>query len=793
MTRSDRRAVIAWLLGLAACIVVIAPTRFTADMSAFMPQRPSATQQLLVEQLREGALSRLLLIGLEGGAPAARAELSKQLAGRLAASPEFAGVQNGDAAALAKDRDLLFAHRYLLSPAVTAERFSVDGLRQAIGDSIELLASPAGLMIKRLLPRDPTGETMELLGALGADRGPASVHGVWMSRDGRTALLMAQTVASGADTDGQEQALAWLQAAFAEARAQLPQAAEIRLLVSGTPVFSVDARRTIRSEVERLAMVSGIGIVAVLMLVFRSWPALALGLLPVVSGALAGIAAVSLGFGHVHGLTIGFGTTLIGEAVDYSIYYFVQSRHGGQGSEGSDGNEGDWRERFWPTIRLGVLTSLVGFASLLFSGFAGLAQLGLYSMSGLLVAAATTRFVLPALRPAGFRLPDTAAIGRAVAPLLGGLGRWRWLALGLAVLAVATLVAQRDRLWNLRLAELSPVSPALLALDESLRGELGAPGQGYLVVVSAPGREAALAAAERVAGRLQTLVDQGVLAGFDTPTRFLPSRATQQARRAALPDREELARRLRAATADLPLRAEKLAPFLDDVDTARSVESQPWLDADAFKGSTLALAVEAMLLKRAGAPSGWSALLPLRAPAGGEIDAARVRAALSDEPGAIFLDVGREANRLYAEYLDEAIALSLAGFAAIAALLAVSLHSVRRMLRVMAPLVIAVLLVMAGLVLAGERMTLLHLVGLLLTVAVGSNYALFFDKDSRAAGAIAPRTLASLAVANATTVIGFGALATSTVPVLHAIGVTVGPGAVLALILSAMLAGGKAR
>ncbi len=52
----------------------------------------------------------------------------------------------------------------------------------------------------------------------------------------------------------------------------------------------------------------------------------------------------------------------------------------------------------------------------------------------------------------------------------------------------------------------------------------------------------------------------------------LPSRATQQARRAALPDREELARRLRAATADLPLRAEKLAPFLDDVDTARSVE-----------------------------------------------------------------------------------------------------------------------------------------------------------------------------------------------------------------------------
>ncbi len=101
-------------------------------------------------------------------------------------------MQNGDAAALAKDRDLLFSHRYLLSPAVNPGRFTVDGLRQAIGDSIDLLASPAGLMIKSLLPRDPTGEMIELVGALGADHGPASAHGVWMSRDGRRALLMAQ-------------------------------------------------------------------------------------------------------------------------------------------------------------------------------------------------------------------------------------------------------------------------------------------------------------------------------------------------------------------------------------------------------------------------------------------------------------------------------------------------------------------------------------------------------------------------------------------------------------------------
>ena len=80
-------------------------------------------------------------------------------------------------------------------------------------------------------------------------------------------------------------------------------------------------------------------------------------------------------------------------------------------------------------------------------------------------------------------------------------------------------------------------------------------------------------------------------------------------------------------------------------------------------------------------------------------------------------------------------------------------------------------------------------VALLLVVAVGSNYALFFDQDLLQAQPEARRqTLVSLVVANLTTVCSFGVLATSQVPVLAAIGQTVGPGAFLALVFSAMLA-----
>jgi predicted exporter len=122
-------------------------------------------------------------------------------------------------------------------------------------------------------------------------------------------------------------------------------------------------------------------------------------------------------------------------------------------------------------------------------------------------------------------------------------------------------------------------------------------------------------------------------------------------------------------------------------------------------------------------------------------------------------------------------------------LLLIALHSPARVARVVIPLALAVLVVAGGFALVGRQLTILHVIGMLLIVAVGSNYALFFDRRAAEAqpGSI-PLTLASLIVANIATVVSFGILAFSSVPVLSALGSTVAPGALLALIFSALLA-----
>ena len=771
MNSAARRTFLTWLLVMLAGGAIVWNSRFSADMSFFLPARPSAEQQVLVNQIKEGVVSRLLMIAIEGGDADQRATLSRDLRGRLEKTARFASIQNGEAGSHDADRAFLFKHRYLLSPAVTPARFTVDGLQSAISNSVDLLASPAGFVLKPLLTRDPTGELVELLGGLNVGTQPNLLGGVWASRDGERAMLLVQTKALGSDTDGQEAAIKAIREEFS-ASADANRISDAKIQISGPGVFAVNSRALIKGEVTRLSLISSLAIICVLYFVYRSPRLLTLGLLPVVSGVLAGIVAVSLAYGTVFGITVGFGSALIGEAVDYSIYYFVQSGRMGFA---------EWRERFWPTIRLGVLTSVCGFGALLFSGFPGLAQLGLYSLTGVLAAAIVTRFVLPQLADGAKMTRDLSPLGGTVAKAIHAAHALRWPVLLLAVLAAAHLLVHRDSLWHPDLSVLSTATSEESALDMRLRADIAAPDSRHMVVINASDLETALQAAESTGEKLDHLVATGVIGSYDSPARFLPSVAKQKARCASLPTTTDLRLRLQMAQTGSPLAAEKLVGFIDDVAAAKMHCA---ISRESLAGTGLALAVDALLLPHSG---GFSVLLPLH-PAVGEpsrpLAVDSVRDALTGTD-AMVIDLKAELDKLYNDYLREAILLSLGGLMAIVVLLAATLRSPGRLGAVMLPLVLSVLIVIAGLSLIGERLHLLHLVGMLLIVAVGSNYALFFDR-SNDQHRLDAETLVSMLVANLTTAIGFGTLALSKVPVLHAVGVTVGPGAILALLLSAI-------
>jgi predicted exporter len=160
-----------------------------------------------------------------------------------------------------------------------------------------------------------------------------------------------------------------------------------------------------------------------------------------------------------------------------------------------------------------------------------------------------------------------------------------------------------------------------------------------------------------------------------------------------------------------------------------------------------------------------------------------VRALAGLAPAAALLDLKAESDAMVSAYRDQSLALAGLGVLVIATVLALGLRSARAVSDVMLPVLAAIAVAAATFAAVGTRLSLLHLVALLLVLGIGTNYSLFFSRFARDDERL--RNAYSVLVAAATTLIAFGALATSGTGVLQAIGTTVALGAGLSLAFAA--------
>ncbi|MBL8382636.1 MAG: MMPL family transporter [Burkholderiales bacterium] len=757
-----------WFAMVAASIVQIGRSTVVTDVSSFLPGPADAAQRLMIGQLRDGLSTRILLVGLDleralpDGRPspaqtAALAAASRALRARLAADTRFAWVANGDLEALGAERERIFAARYLLHPDIDAAYFSTARLAQAFAELEAGLVSARGALIRPIAPADPTLAALHLAERAARRAAPAGDAGVWLAGGGTAALLLMETRARGDDIAGMRAAIDAARGAATAVLAQWPAGlAAPAVAFAGAGYFNVRAHDAIGQDAEQLALAALALVATLLVWALRSPRFLALVVLPVGSGALAGYAAVGAAAGTIHGITLAFGITLIGEAVDYAIYTCVQADE-----------RGAHDARFWRRVYLAALTSLVGFAAMAFSGFAGLAQLGLFSMVGLTVAVLCTRWLLPPLLP---RVAAAAGDDRFawLPALCRRLRAWRGPVLVAAAGACALLAARHPAMWQDSLDALSASSPAENARDARYRDGAGVPDLRLMVSVHGADLEAALERAEAAARVLDALVRAGRLDGYDSPADLVPSRALQRARQAALPAPEVLRERVAAALAGRNLKPQAFEPFIAEVAASRA---RPPLTVDTYAGTVLGAWLAAQIVR---SDDGVTVLiLPRGAAAPAALRDALAAARL---PGVALIDLKGDVETLVAQYRQRAMTAALAGTVLIFVLLAAQLRRARAVGAMIATIVATVALTAAALLLLRGQLTVFNLVSLLLVVGVVSNYTLFFSTLSPAP-AERQRASVSVLLAAASTFFGFAALAFSATPVLAAIGQTVALGA----------------
>ncbi|MGJ4804755.1 MMPL family transporter [Luteimonas sp. SDU82] len=772
--RARLAGALGWLALLLAAGAWLSQTlSFSGDLRRFLPDPRTPEQKLLIDELGEGPGSRLLLLALAGADAQTLAAQSHAMAQALSADARFGFVANGAGAGLEAIPERLRPYRYLLSSTLDAQPLDADFLRAEIDQRVQDLGSPAGDLVEPLLSSDPTLETLRLAEAWLPARAPQTLHEAWFDRGGTQALLLVETRAAGFDPEGQRQAVEAIRAAHADARGDGPGTLEL----SGPGAFADEIGSRTAREAGWIGTVDSIGLVLLLLIAYRSWKIPLLGALPLASAGIAGLACLVLLFGdRVHGITIAFGFTLIGVVQDYPIHFFSQQRAG----------LSPWHSvrALWPTLATGVVATCIAYLTFLFSGVDGLRQLAVFTIAALATAALCTRFLLPALiDPARRDVADSPRLHR-LWNRIERLPRPRWSLLVLALVALAVIAWRPGAFWQNDLAKLTPVPAPLLERDAQLRDELGAPDVRYVLTVHAAGTESALQASERLRPALDALVAAGALDGYDMAARYLPSAAVQRARQQALPAPDTLRAALAGALQGSPFRDDAFEDFVDDVATARTA---PPLQPRDLDGTPLASSVQGLLVEGANGATALVSLSGLR-----DVEAVARAACVG---GARLLDMKQASESLVADYRGRILAALALAALLLAATVWIALRSPRRALRVLLPMALTTLLVLAVLRAAGVELTLFHLISLILAAGLGLDYALFFEHagDSRDDQL---RTLHAVIVCSLMTLLVFSLLALSSIPVLRAIGSTVALGVlfnfVLSLLVSRAPAGGAA-
>lgn len=757
---------------LLLAVYVVARFEVTTDVSEFLPDAEDRAVAALSREIADSELSRTMILALEAADLESALRASRAFEAALRREPALAEslafLEGGPAEGLERALFELYEPRrlYFLAESEPAarERTSEVGLHRAAAELRAELAGPLSLLASRVAPRDPFLSLPGIFRRLERSRGGEEldvVDGRFIAADDRTAVLFLATKASALDARAQAPVLAAIEAAYHAIEAEFPDG--LRLDQSGVNRFATRAATAIEADVKRVSTLSSVLLCVLVGVLFRSLRLLALAAIPVASGVLAGMAAVLLVFGRLHGVTLAFGAALIGVAIDYVVHLYC---HHTIVARGADPRAS--LRTIAPALATGAGTTIAGFAALAAANLAGLREVALFSVVGIAVAFGITLAVVPILMPREVR--PVAARERLVAAVERGyraLARARrglvWIPV--AVLVFAAIALPRVRL-DPELANLGRLDAGLLAEDERVRSKVARPEQMRFVVAQGEDEAAALAVNDAVAARLAAAIEAGELEGQRSLAPLLPSPSTQRAVAAVARADAALPERLRRVFREEGFAEGAFEPYLHAL---REPLPEPLAYADllASPAAPLLRAFRVVLGERV-------AFLTFLQ---GVTDADALERRFADLPGAILLrqaDLFREAQLAY----QRSTAILLAGgLFVVAALLALRYRDARRVVATLVPALLAVLLTVSILGITGRGLDLISLTALLFVVSMGVDYAVFLvdASDAHASRGVAAALTGAL-LACATTIGAFGLLALSEHPVLADLGLTAAVG-----------------
>ena len=560
-------------------------------------------------------------------------------------------------------------------------------------------------------------------------------------------LLHGELAGSSFDMQQTHQLVTTLNALQQTLKSQYPQA---QLLSRGTVFYSDYASQQAKNDISTLGVATVLGVILLIVSVFRSVRPLLLSLLSIAIGALAGTVVTLLLFGELHLMTLVMSMSIIGISADYTIYYLTERMvHGAEHSP--------WQSlaKVRNALLLALLTTVVAYLFMMLAPFPGIRQMAVFAAAGLSASCLTVMFWHPWLcrgmpvRPVPLR--------RIMQRWLDAWRDGKALSVGLPVaLALLSAIGIASLRVDDDIARLQALPQDILAQEKTITALTGQNvDQKWFLVYGASAQETL----ERLEAFTPALA-QAQKAGELTRWRTLPLNS--------------LARQ----NSDLQL-LRNAAP------TVTKMLQSTGLNAVPPNLNAMPVSVEAWLASPAS--EGWR-LLWLTLPDGKSgvlvpVDGVRNSAALGElatrHPGVVWVDRKASFDSLFALYRSLLSGLLGVALAVIAGGAMLRLGW-RKGLVALVPSVLSLGGGLAALAVTGHPVNLFSLLALVLVLGIGINYTLFFSNPRGT-----PLTsMLAITLAMMTTLLTLGMLVFSTTQAISSFGIVLVSGIFTAFLLA---------
>lgn len=513
-----------------------------------------------------------------------------------------------------------------------------------------------------------------------------------------------------------------------------------------------------KTEISLIGLGSLIGVVILLVLAFGSFRELAYGVVPIGVGIAWAILGTVLFFGHIHILTLVFGASLVGVCIDYSFHFFSHRLFSASSSM-------EVLKAVFPGITLGLCTSLLGYFALLIAPFPGLQQMAVFAGIGLLGAYLTVVFLFPMLPFAKRHVIVQRKIVYAdwlVRYVNYFSPKLKWILLGITVLAsfgIFRLHADDD----VRL--LRGTNSALESEEQFISALVRSFDQSRFVVLWADSAQALAQKEEKLVQQLEPLEKKGSFDGLAASIQMVPSQKRQERNRRFF--QQFLQTDAVQKYFDMMgLSPQNRATLLSSIEQSKPVSFQQFQQANI---SPLHAGLRFLV------PGGkfGSMVLFKRV-----LDATAIKDVCKKFDGVTYVDKVGDISSLFSQYRTVASWL-LAGAYGVILIFLILRYGWRKGVAVILPPFMTAILLLGAMGFAQVNVNIFTFFGLLVVLAIGIDYTLFFAESAQ----LRP-TIFAIGLSVLTTMLSFGLMSLSQNPGLRVFGITMLFGILLAGMLS---------